>query len=260
MLTIQTVPAFDDNYLWVFHAAGSSRAYVVDPGDARPIETALERSRLELAGILVTHHHGDHIGGINALLAARPKETIAVYGPHSPNIPQITHPLTQGQTLELDDGIRFEVLEVPGHTLDHIAYYNHDDAVLFCGDTLFAGGCGRMFEGNPAQMQASLEKLSQLPGNTLVYCAHEYTESNLRFALAVEPDNTELIARAASTSILRQSNQATVPSRLSDELATNPFVRVHEAPVIAAASRYCAAELSGPAEVFAQLRGWKDHF
>ncbi|GAB3106918.1 hydroxyacylglutathione hydrolase [Aestuariicella hydrocarbonica] len=257
MLKIIPVPAFNDNYLWLFHRSGSNRAYVVDPGDARPVEQALEHYGLELVGMLITHHHADHTGGIDALQKGR---NIPVYGPHSANIDNVTQPLSEGDRLSLKDDISFEVLEVPGHTLDHIAFHCPDEAVLFCGDTLFAGGCGRMFEGEPKQMQASLAKLAHLPPQTRVFCAHEYTQSNLAFAQAVEPLNEALKNRVEETLNKRAQGLATVPSLLQQELASNPFLRVSEVSVIDAAKKHSNREVTEPWEVFAVLRGWKDNF
>ncbi len=257
MLQIIAVPAFNDNYLWLFHLPGSQQAYVVDPGDAQPVEAALTRHDLQLAGILVTHHHLDHTGGIAHLLAER---DIPVYGPLSDKIPAITHPLHEGQRLSLDSGLDFDILEVPGHTLDHIAYFSAAHQTLFCGDTLFAGGCGRMFEGQPRQMQASLSKLAQLPVDTRVYCAHEYTQANLEFAVAVEPDNAQLQQRVQRVKGLRSEHKATVPSTIQQELQTNPFLRVAEQSVIEAAKNHNHSGSLEPWEVFAVLRRWKDNF
>ena len=257
MLKIIAVPAFNDNYLWLLHPQNSTLAYVVDPGDAAPIEEALQKYQLELAGILVTHHHGYHIGGIPALTANR---NIPVYGPDSPNIPTVTHPLSDGDTISIAGHFELEVIAVPGHTLDHIAYYIATEAVLFCGDTLFAGGCGRMFEGNPAQMQASLAKLAQLPPETAVYCAHEYTLANLKFALAVEPDNPRLQSRIHDAEQTRAFGAPTVPSTIGLELDTNPFLRVESPEVIKVANARNSTTGSEPANVFAVLRAWKDNF
>lgn len=258
MLEIHNVPAFDDNYLWLIHHQGSQNAYVIDPGDAVPVEAALASHGLILKGILVTHHHADHTGGIGALTKNR---DIPVYGPDSEKISHITDPLKDGETLSLEGGlIEFTVLAVPGHTLDHIAYYNQSDEALFCGDTLFAGGCGRMFEGHAEQMHQSLQKLAQLPGSTRVFCAHEYTAANLKFAQAVEPDNQDLQNRITATRQLRSSDRPTVPSLMQQELGTNPFLRVTCPSVIQAAEHYNKAQLREPYQVFGALRGWKDNF
>lgn len=257
MLNIHAIPAFSDNYLWLFHNEGSRDAFVVDPGDAEVIEAALQKLDLDLAGILLTHHHWDHTGGVEALSKSR---NIPIYGPASPNIPQVTHTLREGDLLKLGPNTQFKVLEVAGHTLDHIAYHDPDNETLFCGDTLFAGGCGRMFEGNPEQMQSSLAKLAKLPPNTKVYCAHEYTQSNLAFAHAVEPENAQLNLRVKNVASARQANQRTVPSTIADELETNPFLRWDSSAVIESAQKQAGRPLTSPADIFAALRGWKDNF
>ena len=263
MINITLIPAFDDNYLWLFHPLGSNHAYVVDPGDPAPVEAALAEQNLELKGILITHHHMDHIGGVEALTCNR---QIPVYGPDSAKIPTVTHPLHNDETLSLEQGeITFHIIAVPGHTLEHIAYFDNQEQILFCGDTLFAGGCGRMFEGTPEQMQRSLAQLGALPAATRVYCAHEYTSANLNFANAVEPDNSELQQRIAETLKLRAAGIPTVPSTIALELATNPFLRVNQPSVIEAAAAYNKNRskedvLIEPHEVFAAIRSWKDNF
>jgi len=257
MLNVIAVPAFQDNYLWLIVPDDGNGCYAVDPGDATPIEAALKTHGLELSGILLTHHHWDHTGGVETLLNHR---SIPVYGPKSDQIPQVTHALGEGDTIELSAGTHLSVIEVPGHTLDHIAYFESSSESLFCGDALFAGGCGRMFEGNPQQMQGSLEKLAGLPAHTKVYCAHEYTESNLRFAQAVEPANKALSERIQAVATLRQDGKATVPSLLSDEWATNPFLRWSQADVKQSASAFANQSLTSADEIFAALRRWKDNF
>ncbi len=257
MLNVLAVPAFQDNYLWLLHEDNGCECYAVDPGDAEVIEGALKTEGLELAGILLTHHHWDHTGGVEALTAGR---SIPIYGPNSDKIPQVTHPLQEGDQVHLSGGLSLSILEVPGHTLDHIAYVDETSASLFCGDALFAGGCGRMFEGKAPQMQASLAKLAALPANTKVYCAHEYTQANLQFALAVEPGNQRLTERIKTVDTLRSEEKATVPSLLADELETNPFLRWGVKPVVDAASNRAQRSLSTPHEVFAALRSWKDNF
>lgn len=253
------VPAFRDNYLWLFHTAGDRRAYVVDPGDARPVEAALAEHGLELAGILVTHHHPDHIGGIDSLLAKHP---VPVYGPGGGSVPQVTEPVREGDRVSLDNGCHFDVIAVPGHTLDHLAYFSDggEAPLLFCGDTLFAGGCGRLFEGSPAQMYQSLGKLSRLPDDTRVYCAHEYTLANLAFAKAVEEDNPELRERIKIEQSRRDRQVPTVPSTISLEKSTNPFLRCDLETVKRAAERHSGQALGSPQEVLAAVREWKDNF
>ncbi|MDX1734727.1 MAG: hydroxyacylglutathione hydrolase [Halioglobus sp.] len=257
MLEIHPVAAFSDNYIWLFHSAGGTEAAVVDPGDAEPVLQALDKLGLTLTTVLITHHHFDHVGGLEALCAACDP---VVYGPHNPGVAAITHRLAAGDTIEVF-GASFDVLEVPGHTLDHIAYF-HDAAepVLFCGDTLFAGGCGRVFEGDPPMMLRSLDSLAALPAATRVYCAHEYTLANLAFARAVEPDNAALLARIADAEQTRERGQPTVPSDLALELATNPFLRCREAALKASLSKQGRLGGDSPEEVFATVRGWKDNF
>lgn len=253
-LMIERIPAFTDNYFWLFHQPGERAALVVDPGDAAPVELALARYNLDLAGILVTHHHADHIGGIGKLLQGR---DVPVYGPAS--IDQVSRPVAEGDSLNLA-GTTFNVMAVPGHTLNHIAFFAPEEPLIFCGDTLFAGGCGRLFEGTPQQMWRSLSRIAALPAETRVYCAHEYTESNLRFACAVEPDNTALKNRAKTVHRLRLSGEATVPSTLAEELATNPFLRAGNDAVRQAAMGHAGRSLGDAAEVFRVIRQWKDQF
>ncbi len=257
---IHTIPAFSDNYLWLLGDPENGTALVVDPGDAGPIQTALDRLGLRLGAMLTTHHHADHVGGVSTLVEAH---GCPVHGPRSPHIPQVTHPVREGDELTLL-GLAFTVIEVPGHTLDHIAYFCARGADghpwLFCGDTLFAAGCGRLFEGSPAQMSESLSKLANLPADTRVYCAHEYTLSNLRFALAVEPDNRALQARQARVARMRDADIPSVPSTLEEELATNPFLRCHQPAVRQAAADRAGMPSPGPVETLAAIRQWKDNF
>lgn len=252
MLNISPIPAFNDNYIWLIEDSGS--AWVVDPGDPAPVLDALKQKQLTLTGILITHHHFDHTGGIASLREHYP--AARVYGPDNPQIDGITHKVAQGQQVTIADH-PFEVVAVPGHTLDHIAYVGEN--VLFCGDTLFAGGCGRMFEGTAAVMQSSLAKLARLPDDTRVYCAHEYTLANLTFAKAVEPDNNALIKRIARAQTLRDAGEPTVPSTIAIERQTNPFLRWDVKGVRDAANKQRQHDGS-PAEVFAVLRQWKDEF
>lgn len=232
---------------------------MVDPGDATPILAALALHRLQLRAILLTHHHADHIGGVPELLR---HAAVPVYGPKNEHIPTVTHTLVQDDRLTLEAlGLTFNILDVPGHTAGHIAYFAPEQHWLFCGDTLFAGGCGRLFEGTPQQMLASLDKLAALPDDTLVHCAHEYTLSNLRFALALEPENAALRQRMVSAQSMRQQDVATVPSLLSLEKRTNPFLRSREASVIAgllAAGRLPA--IGNEVSHFAAIREWKNNF
>ncbi|MGI4719499.1 MAG: hydroxyacylglutathione hydrolase [Janthinobacterium lividum] len=258
-LSVLTVPAFNDNYLWLIH--DGTNAAVVDPGDAGPVREALRTHGLALTCILLTHHHADHIGGVASLLAEWP---VPVYGPRNDGIPVITHALDEGDRVRADGlDLELEVLEVPGHTLGHIAYVRKTPGAhwLFCGDTLFGGGCGRLFEGTPAQMAASLGKLAALPDDTLVYCAHEYTVSNLKFAQAVEPDNQGLALRMRDASAKRGTRLPTVPSTIGLEKGTNPFLRYTEPAIVhslVGAGRL--KEGASPVEAFAALREWKNVF
>lgn len=255
-MEVLAVPAFQDNYLWVLQD-GERHAWVVDPGDSAPVEAALDARGLTLEGVLITHHHFDHTGG--ALRLAE-RYGCPIYGPINSPFEGITNPLEDGATLTLGS-TAFTVLAVPGHTLDHIAYYSADAELLFCGDTLFAGGCGRMFEGTAPQMHGSLARLAALPGSTAVYCAHEYTLANLRFAHAVEPDNAALLARIAEAEALRAAGTPTVPTSIALEQATNPFLRT-EAPGVrrALATQEASLEHAEPSACFAALRSWKDRF
>ena len=255
-MEVLAVPAFQDNYLWLLHD-DARRAWVVDPGDPAPIEAALEAHGLTLSGVLITHHHFDHTGGA---LELAERHRCPIYGPVNSPFKGITDPLEDGSTLTLGS-TRFTVLTVPGHTLDHIAYYSAEAGLLFCGDTLFAGGCGRMFEGTAPQMHGSLARLAALPGDTAVYCAHEYTLANLRFAKAVEPDNAALLARIKEAEALRAAGTPTVPTTIALERATNPFLRT-EAPGVrqALAAQDEDLQTAEPSACFAALRSWKDRF
>lgn len=255
-LAVLTVPAFKNNYLWIIH--DGVHAAVVDPGDAEPILAALQANGLTLTAILLTHHHADHVGGVPGLLA---RHQVPVYGPHNPAIAGITHPVAEGDRFTVPGlQLSMSVLEVPGHTLDHIAYVAPDAGWLFCGDTLFAGGCGRLFEGTPAQMVASLAKLTALPDQTAVYCAHEYTLSNLKFAREVEPENMALLARIPAEQKKREQNQATVPTFIALEKSTNPFLRYTEPAImdrLASVGRLATREAVAS---FAALREWKNAY
>ena len=260
---IQQIPAFDDNYLWLIH--DSQNAIIVDPGDAVPVQAYLNLHKLNLCAVLITHHHPDHIGGVGELLQyASP--SIPVYGPladqQSGRIPVIKQGCTDRTSVHIAElGLTFEVLEVPGHTSTHIAYYCKELSSLFCGDTLFAGGCGRLFEGTPAQMLASLTKIAALPADTEIYCAHEYTLSNLRFALAVEPDNAALQARFKQVSAAREQGISTVPSQLYLELQTNPFLRSGSPEIIhTLQSKHKLSGSTDAVHVFAAVREWKNSF
>lgn len=248
---ILLIPAFKDNYIWLLVRDG--RAAVVDPGDPVPVMERLEALGLQLETILITHHHADHQGGVAALQARWQAE---VFGPEIESITGCNRPLNGGETISVL-GQQVTVMAVPGHTLGHLAYYV--PGALFCGDTLFGAGCGRLFEGTPAQMSLSLASIAELPDDTLVYCAHEYTEANLRFAVAVEPVNTALQARVKRVAELRAAGIPSVPSTLGEEKATNPFLRSGEPAVIAAALEHAAVDRSKVA-VFAAIRQWRNSF
>ncbi|MFM2118619.1 MAG: hypothetical protein RL722_87 [Pseudomonadota bacterium] len=268
-MKLAALPAFDDNYLWLLH--DSRHALVVDPGDAGPVLAALQAQGLSLAAILVTHHHGDHVGGLAELRRHYPE--VVVHAPARERMPVTVHPVGAGSAQQQVSllGLDFQVIDVPGHTAGHIAYYCDDaglegeagpSPLLFCGDTLFSAGCGRLFEGPPAQMSASLARLAALPGTTRVCCAHEYTLSNLRFALAVDPANADLQAYHAECQDLRARGIATLPARLARELAINPFLRCDQpGPRAAARARGLdEAQSQDSVAVFAALRQWKNEF
>ncbi|MBE7940184.1 MULTISPECIES: hydroxyacylglutathione hydrolase [Ramlibacter] len=252
------LPAFEDNYLWFLH--DGQRALVVDPGDAAPVLDRLQQEGLRLEAILVTHHHRDHTGGVDAL---RDATGATVYGPARENIPRPYAPLAGGDSIQAL-GLSFAVLDVPGHTAGHIAFYcaaMDGHPLLFCGDTLFSGGCGRLFEGTPAQMLASLDSLAALPGDTRVCCTHEYTLSNLKFAVAVEPGNAELIHYRTQCEALRAAGRPTLPSSIATELRINPFLRVRRPAVAQSAqARDGSTPPDDPAAVLATLRQWKNEF
>lgn len=256
-LTALPIPAFADNYLWLVQGSREPRCVaVVDPGEAEPVLAALAANSFRLGAILVTHHHADHTGGVAELVR---HTGAAVWGPARERVPGPHTAVQGGDRVELERlGLAFEVLDVPGHTAGHIAYYGH--GAVFCGDTLFSGGCGRMFEGTPEEMLASLERLAALPGDTRVYCAHEYTLANLRFALEVDPDNDALRAWRDEAAALRARGEPTLPSTIGRECEVNPFLRCRTAAVRRAAERQAGIVLGSPAAVFAGIRQWKDRF
>lgn len=263
---LTALPAFADNYIWALRAPTGPDCLVVDPGDPAVVQAWLAQNGLILRAILLTHHHLDHVGGVPALRGPG----VAVIGPRHDNISGLDRQMGEGERIDFPWlGATFTVLEIPGHTAGHIAFFGtlHDpdgsvdpQPLLFCGDTLFSGGCGRLFEGTPAQMSTSLARLAALPADTLVCCGHEYTAGNLRFAATVEPDNADIAACAAWVQVQRARGAATVPGDIAREQRINPFLRVDTAAVRAAAERQAGHVLPTDTEVFAVLRRWKDGF
>jgi len=260
MLQIHSIPAFNDNYFWVIQPdTQRPDTFVVDPGAAKPVQDYLQGKHLNLAGILLTHHHNDHIGG-----AAELAKTwqVPVYGPQSPYIPQVTHLVADGEQIELL-GLSARVMALPGHTLDHIAYYFEPPAsspLLFSGDTLFAAGCGRLFDGTAALLFASLQKIAALSDDTLIYATHEYTLANLKFARFIEPDNDDIRRRQEDEIRKREQGLATLPTRLDLEKRTNPFLRCHVNAVRNEAEQLSGQKLTSEEDIFASLRRAKDKF
>jgi hydroxyacylglutathione hydrolase len=251
-MKVTAIPAFRDNYVWAIH--DDQAAILVDPGESAPILAWLEARQLRPVAILVTHHHADHVGGILELTA---RHAIPVYAPALEAIPGRTCPLEGGETVSIAElGLVFRVIATPGHTLGHLCYVGV--GALFCGDTLFSCGCGRLFEGTPAQMHASLSRIKALPPDTLIYCAHEYTLANLEFALTVEPDNPALHKRRAEARDLRSRGKPTLPVNLGTELATNPFLRFDEPSVTVAAAQHAGRPVQPGLATFATVRAWKD--
>ncbi len=257
MVSVLHVCAFKDNYIWLIRGPSApNRVAIVDPGDAEPVLMALETHGLKPVAILCTHHHGDHVAGVEDILQ---HFNIPVYGPARERIPAINYPLKEGDRFTLAElDLEFNTLDVPGHTSGHNAYYGA--GTLFCGDTLFSAGCGRLFEGTAEQMHASLSKLAALPETTSMYCGHEYTEANLRFALAVEPGNTDAKAHQALARSRRTQNLPTLPSTIGLERRINPFLRSGMASVRQAAEKFTQQTLKSDTAVFAAVRRWKDGF
>jgi hydroxyacylglutathione hydrolase len=245
-----------DNYIWITH--DRENAIVVDPGDAAPVLEYLQKNQLNLCAILITHRHNDHIAGISKLVEVY---NTRVYGPRSELIPGITDVVTEGNVVKIQElALQFDVISIPGHLPDHLAYIGNGG--VFCGDVLFGCGCGKMFIGTPEEFHHSLQRLAALPANTHVYCAHEYTESNIRFALLCEPDNIELQQRQLDAAALRAQDLPTLPSSIALERATNPFMRCGQNAIIANVSKQLnlSPPPSNEVEVFAALRRWRDQF
>ena len=259
MISIYPLPAFTDNYIWILRKESS--IVVVDPGDATPVIEHCKNEGYSVADIIVTHHHADHIGGVDELVAFSANPNLTVFGPTLEAQSVVTHPLKQDDTITLFNGhVTLSVMDIPGHTLGHIAYFWNQSPTpwLFCGDTLFSGGCGRIFEGTPDQMYASLQALSTLPPATQVCCAHEYTQSNMAFAHQVLPDDPVIQRFYEDVQNKRARGEITLPATLSNELAINIFLRSHEPALYDAAQRHSGKPMKSDAQTFAALRAWKD--
>jgi hydroxyacylglutathione hydrolase len=258
VLHVIPIPALTDNYIWLVVSETSGHCVIVDPGEHQPVMEALSLYQLTPTAIFITHHHGDHTNGA---LVLRDHFELPVFGPTHENINAVTHPLAERGTVHLKElGLTFTILSIPGHTRDHIAYYTSEGGFIFTGDTLFTAACGRLFEGTAAQMHESLNKLARLPDHTLIYCGHEYTENNLKFAHHIEPDNERLCLRIKVTAALRKYGIPTVPAPLFLEKQTNPFLRCNEKGIIQAAERYEGRSLPDASEVFASIRRQKDAY
>ncbi len=247
--------AFRDNYIWTWLDKPANKAWVVDPGEAAPVIRTLGELGVDLGGVLITHHHYDHSGGIKELLNRWPN--IPIFGSYKSVIKEINSPVHEGMEIECGP-LHLKILEIPGHTLDHIAYWN--DAILFSGDTLFSAGCGKVFEGTPEMMYQSLTKLINLSDSIKIYCGHEYTQANLKFAQQVEPQNPNIVSKLKIVTELREANKPTLPSLLSEEKIVNPFLRCHEENVIKSVQQHAHSSISNPIDVFTELRSWKNTF
>ncbi len=257
-MAIQVLPimAFKDNYIWCLINEKTNHCIVVDPGEAKPVLTFLKRLNLSLDAMFITHHHWDHTNGIKGIVKAH---SVPVYGPAKEKVLRVTHPVDEEDIIELENWpLNFRVLAIPGHTLGHIAFSGNE--LLFCGDTLFSAGCGRLFEGTAEQMLASLNKLSQLPDETKVYCGHEYTLNNLHFAQAIEPDNQHIKEYLEQVRQLRQKNLPSLPTVLATERLVNPFLRCDSLQVISSVKKHSGKIFGSPIETFAYLRQWKNNY
>ncbi len=260
-INIFAIKAFTDNYIWAINHTENRHLALVDPGDAKVCIDYIENNQLILSSILITHHHHDHTGGIEALVdyAKTRHWPIEVYAPAQEDIAHTSVPLKHGDNVALSQlALSFSIIALPGHTLGHIAYYTKP--LLFCGDTLFSGGCGRLFEGTPAQMLSSLNQLKQLPDDTRVYCTHEYTLANLEFALAVEPFNQQLIDYYNEIKLLREKNAISLPSSIRKEKLINPFLRCDKPDIRQSASEFSDEQITEELGVFTAIRRWKDNF
>lgn len=256
MIKVTPLRAFQDNYIWAIHSPDLCNITVVDPGDPQPVISYLAENNLVLSHVLITHHHWDHAGGVLTLLKHFPD--LQVYGPANESIPGVTQGVSESDTVYVQDTPLFRVLDIPGHTKGHVAYYN--DEMVFCGDTLFSAGCGRLFEGTAEQLFTSLQKISHLPATTKVFCGHEYTLKNLLFAKTVEPNNQDIQNRIVEVSQLIEKGHPSLPSTLAIEHATNPFLRPHIPAIKQAVGEHFNQSFSTPLDVFTALRLWKDHF
>lgn len=256
MLEINAIPALSDNYIWIITGDDTPRAVVVDPGEAAPVSAYLQQHDLTVGAYLITHHHGDHVGGLPRLLETHPAP---VHGPaaEADRIGCLDHEVAGGDQVRLPwlDAV-FDIIDVPGHTLGHIAYFCND--TLLCGDALFRAGCGRVFEGTHDQMQQSLARLGELPDETRIYGGHEYTQKNLAFAQKVEPNNRDTMTAARAVAELRRQDRPSLPGTLGEERRINPFLRWDDKAVIAAASQYAGRQLTDPGDIFGALRNWKN--
>ncbi len=261
MFNVQAIEAFNDNYIWCLVNNTTKHCVLVDPGDAKVCIEHINNNHLILDAILITHHHQDHTGGVAELIQTYKDVNIKVYGPKNDPVDDLTAVLVEGDNVDLfAQTLTFEVLDIPGHTLGHIAFYNEAQHILFCGDTLFSGGCGRIFEGTASQMHQSLHKLAQLPDNTKVYCAHEYTTANLDFALTVEPDNQSLTNYYQHVKHLRAQSKATIPTSIGLEKQINPFLRSQQNTIKYIAEQKSNKTLPTNEAVFAIIRQLKDNF
>ena len=254
-ITIESIPALTDNYIWAIVHTKKKSVLLVDPGETQPALSYLQQHQLLLSGILLTHHHWDHVNGVAGLLQ---KYTVPVFAARHSDVPWTTHFIGEQDIVALHDFPEYQVMAIPGHTADHLAYYAPD--TLFCGDTLFTGGCGRVFSGTAEQLYASLQKIASLPDETKIYCAHEYTVQNLQFAHTVEPSNQYILHRLAMVKKLRSAHQPSIPSTLAEEKQTNPFLRCGVPEIIHNVARYSHVCLQHPIEVFSALRQWKNHY